>query len=69
VALKTKQFKKNRGPLVWHELKNMALDERNPVRQALSEDEIIAKECGIVIYRGFISIPPEEDDILRLRKF
>ncbi len=47
----------------------MALDEKNPVKQTLSEDEIISKECGIVIYRGFISIPPAEDEILRLRKF
>jgi hypothetical protein len=69
VAIRTNQFKNIYKKLLSYELKNFALDEKHPLSQKLSEDKIITQEGGIAIYRGFTSLPPKHDDILRLRKF
>ena len=49
--------------------KLMVLDEKRPVSQQLSDDKLVSQEGGFALYRGFVSIPPNENDVLRLRKF
>ncbi len=69
VAIQTNQFKDVYDKLWKHELRNLVLDEKHPLSQTLAEDKLITQDGGIAIYRGFIHLPPEHDDILRLRKY
>lgn len=69
VAIRTNQFKNIYKKLLSHAFKNFVLDKKQPLSQTLSEDEIVTREGGIALYRGFASLPPKPDDILRLRKY
>lgn len=69
VAIRTNQFKDVYIKLIKHGVKHLVLDEKHPLSQNLSDDEIVTREGGIAIYRGFTSLPPRHDDILRLRRF
>lgn len=69
VALRTNQSKDVSSKLLKFEFKDFALNEKHPLSQRLNEDEIVTQKGGFAIYRGFTSLPPKRDDILRLRRF
>ena len=69
VVVRTKASKDITLKLADYELMHHILNERNPVKQALGEDRVASQAGGFALYRGFIHIPPQENEVLRLRKF
>lgn len=68
VVLKSKQWKNKKAQLLWWELKHeMNYTPTRPFKYRLAEDEFITSKLGLVVYRGFVSMPPTKEEPLRLR--
>lgn len=70
LLLKTQEFQNRRWDVFRNEIKNaITYDSKNPVSSQLRADKVVSEKCGIALYRGFVSIPPQQDEFLRLRRF